>query len=232
MNIFGDGFIAKNLKQIKIPKKYIIYAAGVADSNSKNTKEYQREILTFLKFKKKIKSKTFIFISSLSVENKNLKKDLYIRNKLKIENIIEKEIKNYLIIRLPQIVGLNTNKKTLTNFIFNKITNDKTFLLWRNSKRNIIDIKDICSIIEKYLNNRPILNTKLNIYNPRFISVKELLKIFSKILNKKIKFKIIKKNNKNIKFHTLNKNFSLPKKYYTNIIKKNYFLKILEKYYK
>lgn len=232
MNVFGDGFIAKNLKQIKIPKKYIIYAAGVSNSNLKNKKEYQREILTFLKFKKKIKNKIFIFISSLTVENKNLKDDLYIKNKLKIENIIEKEIKNYLIIRLPQVVGLNSNKKTLTNFIFNKITNEKSFLLWKNSKRNIIDIKDVCDIIEKYLNNKPSINTKINIYNPKFISVEKLLNIFSKILNKKIKFKIIKKNNKNIKLHKLNKKFSLSKNYYANIQKKNYFLKIIKKYYK
>ena len=38
MSIFGNGFIAKNLKKIKFPKKFDIYAAGVSDSNLKGKK--------------------------------------------------------------------------------------------------------------------------------------------------------------------------------------------------
>ena len=54
MKIFGNGFIAKNLKKIRLPEKFFIYAAGVSNSNIKQKKVYNREINQFKKIIKKI----------------------------------------------------------------------------------------------------------------------------------------------------------------------------------
>ena len=85
-------------------------------------RKFIKEKLNNLRKKKNNKpKKIFIYISSLSVENKNLKRDSYVQNKLIIEKIIKDEIKKYIIIELPQIVGKNHNKFTITNFIYNTI---------------------------------------------------------------------------------------------------------------
>ena len=76
MTIFGDGFIAKNLKKINLPKKFFIYAAGISNSNNKQNKDYRREIVRFNKIINEISpKKIFIYISTTSVKNKNLEKD-------------------------------------------------------------------------------------------------------------------------------------------------------------
>ena len=75
MKVYGKGFIAFNLKKIKLPKKIFIYAAGISNSNSKNVKDYKREIAQIKKVVKKINNKIFVYISSLSVENKKLKNE-------------------------------------------------------------------------------------------------------------------------------------------------------------
>ena len=75
MKVYGKGFIAFNLKKVKLPKKIFIYAAGISNSNSKNVKDYKREIAQIKKVVKKINNKIFVYISSLSVENKKLKND-------------------------------------------------------------------------------------------------------------------------------------------------------------
>ena len=99
MTIFGNGFIAKNLKKLNLPNKFFIYAAGVSNSNIKQNKFYLREIKQFYIIKKKINSeKIFVYISSLSVENKSLKHDKYVKNKLIIESIIKKEVKKPLFL--------------------------------------------------------------------------------------------------------------------------------------
>ena len=233
MTIFGNGFIAKNLKKLNLPNKFFIYAAGVSNSNIKQNKFYLREIKQFNIIKKKINSeKIFVYISSLSVENKSLKHDKYVKNKLIIESIIKKEVKNYIIIRLPQVVGKNRNKYTITNFIFNTVKEGKKFYLWENSKRNLIDIDDVSKIIKKYLLDKPKINSVINIFNPNSITVKDLLKIFSKILSKKIIFKVLKKKNKNINLKSLKKNTFLPNKYYDNMKNNSYIKKILIKHYK
>ena len=119
MKVYGNGFLAKHLKKISLPKKIFIYAAGVSNSNLRSKKEYLREIKVFKRiFDRVDRDKIFIYISTLSVENKILNKDPYVKNKIKIERLIVKNSNNYLIIRLPQLVGNNKNKYTLTNSIY------------------------------------------------------------------------------------------------------------------
>ena len=135
MKIFGNGFIASNLKKLKTKKKIYIYAAGVSNSNSKKNHHYLREVSTIKKIVKKIdKNITFVYISSLSVENKKLQNNKYVKNKLKIEKIVKSNFIHYLIIRLPQVVGRSKNKHTLTNSIFHNIKKNEKFLLWKKMK--------------------------------------------------------------------------------------------------
>ena len=118
------------------------------------------------------------------------------KNKLKIENILKNQFENYIIIRLPQIIGKNKNKNTLTNSIYNSFLNNKKFIIWKDSVRNLIDIDDINKILEKYFKkyNYKSSNKKIiNIFNPRSIPVLELLQIFTKLLGKRINYKLLKK---------------------------------------
>ena len=231
MKVYGKGFIAFNLKKIKLPKKIFIYAAGVSNSNSKNVKDYKREIAQIKKVVKKINNKIFVYISSLSVENKKLKNDKYIKNKLKIEKIVKKSCKKYLIIRLPQIVGINNNKHTLTNSLYNNILKNKQLSIWKGSVRNLIDIDDIKKILKKYFNNKYKLCSTINIFNPYSVDVIYLVKIFGHLLNKKIKFKLINKINKNINLKSIIRETLLPLNYYKDIKNKDYIKKVLKKYY-
>tara|TARA_B100000989_G_C19531760_1_gene470409 strand:- start:2621 stop:3322 length:702 start_codon:yes stop_codon:yes gene_type:complete len=233
MKIFGNGFIASHLKKLNTKKNIYIYAAGVSNSNNKKNHHYLREISTIKKIIKKIDQNiTFVYISSLSVENKNIQNNKYIKNKLKIEKIVKNNFINYLIIRLPQVVGRSKNKHTLTNSIVHNIKKNKRFLLWKNAKRNILDIKDIIKILNKYF--RKDLNVKktLNIYNPRSSSVIFILRTLGFILKKEVKFKVVDRENKNIILSNIKNNTKLPKKLYTNIDNKNYVTSVLKRYYK
>ena len=231
MKVYGKGFIAFNLKKIKLPKKIFIYAAGISNSNSKNIKDYKREIAQIKKVVKKINNKIFVYISSLSVENKKLKNDKYIKNKLKIEKIDKKSCKKYLIIRLPQIVGINNNKHTLTNSLYNNILKNKQLSIWKGSVRNLIDIDDIKKILKKYFNSKYKPCSTINIFNPYSVDVVYLVKIFGHLLNKKIKFKLINKINKNINLKSIKRETLLPLNYYKDIKNKDYIKKVLKKYY-
>ena len=231
MKVYGKGFIAFNLKKIKLPKKIFIYAAGISNSNSKNVKDYKREITQIKKVVKKKTNKMFVYISSLSVENKKLKNDKYIKNKLKIEKIVKKSCKKYLIIRLPQIVGINNNKHTLTNSLYNNILKNKQLSIWKGSVRNLIDIDDIKKILKKYFNSKYKPCSTINIFNPYSVDVIYLVKIFGHLLNKKIKFKLINKINKNINLKSIKRETILPLNYYKNIKNKDYIKRVLKKYY-
>ena len=104
-------------------------------------------------------------------------------------------------------------------------------MIWKGSKRNIIDIYDVTKIIESFLKTNPRKNTQINILNPKTIRIENIIKIFENILNIKAKIKILSRKNKNINLKQINKKTFLAKKYYKNLDNKNYYKNIIKKYY-
>ena len=142
--IIGSGFIAikfkKYLKFIK-NNKIVIYAAGISNSLEINKSNLDREI-SKLKIFIKSNKKKLIYISTYSVNDYSRKNKLYVKNKIKIERIITQKSKEYIIIRLPEIIGKNKNPHTLTNFFYNSIKKNKPLKIFNNSQRNLLDIDD------------------------------------------------------------------------------------------
>tara|TARA_X000000950_G_scaffold226592_1_gene273468 strand:+ start:2296 stop:2991 length:696 start_codon:yes stop_codon:yes gene_type:complete len=222
-NIIGSGFIATRFKKnVKNYKRYnvAIYASGISNSLEKNKNNLKKEINKIWKFLKS-NTKQIIYISTYSVLDKSRKNKPYVKNKIKIENIIKRSAKSYLIIRLPEIIGKNKNPNTLTNFFFKKIYNNKFFFLFENTKRNILDVDDAINkstkLIKKYYKKQK----TVNLLNKTFYKPEEIVKTFEKILQKKALYKK-KKLSKN--------SFNLRNSYFINS-NKNYLIKVLRKYY-
>ena len=222
-SIIGSGFIATRFKKkVKNYKRYnvAIYASGISNSLEKNKNNLKKEINKIREFLKS-NTKQIIYISTYSVLDKSRKNRPYVKNKIKIENIIKKSAKSYLIIRLPEIIGKNRNPNTLTNFFFKKIYNNDFFFLFENTKRNILDVDDAVNkstkLIKKYYKKQK----TVNLLNKTFYEPEEIVKTFEKILQKKALYKK-KKLSKN--------SFNLRNSYFINS-NKNYLVKVLKKYY-
>ena len=221
--IIGSGFIAARFKKYHKflkKKKTIIYAAGISNSLEVNKKNLEREVLKIKNFIHNNKKK-LIYISTYSVNDESRQRKLYVKNKIKIEKIIKQESKEYMIIRLPEIIGKNKNPNTLTNFFYNKIVKDESFNVFKNSRRNLLDvddaIKNCIKIIRSYRKNKKVVN----LLNKKFNTPLQIVNNFEKILKKKGIYKL--QNNKI-------KKWSLKNNYYI-YSKKNYLIKSLKKYY-
>ena len=135
-----------------------------------------------------------------------------------------------MIFRLPEVIGKNKNKYTLTNFIYNRIISKKNIYTSNSVFRNILDIDDIKKVviyfIKKKINKKTIIIANLKMYSGLYI-----VKTFEKMLNKKAKIIINKKLN-NKKF---NLNVSGLKNIYKAInikINNSYLQNKIKKYYK
>ena len=221
--IFGNGFIANEFKRYSksIKKKNLtIYAAGISRSSEKNNKNLKKEINIFKNFCK-LNFNKIVYISSYSINDSSRINNKYVRNKIIIENIIRKNFEDFLIIRLPEIVGKNKNPYTLTNFFYNKIIKNKSFYLFNNVRRNLVDVKDAIKNCIKIINKKKYNRTTINLLNKKFYSPQEIVSTFEKILKIKANYKIksIKKqkwkNKKNI-------NLKFNEKYLEKILKKYY----------
>ena len=231
-NIIGDGFIGKSLYKIKkdlIKTNYIIYAAGISHSKTKSKRNLNKELSSFKIFLKNNLSKKVIYISTADVTNSISNKSLYVKNKIKIEKLIKKRLKNYIILRLPQIIGKSKNKNTLVNYFYFNIKNNKPLVLIKNFKRNVLDIADILKLIKIIVYSKKTKNKVIVLSNKYSVQPMDIVKIFEKKLNKIVNFKF-KKIKKQIWPLYYQKNAHYFRKAKITF-DRNYLLKTINKYY-
>lgn len=223
--IIGNGLIASAFKESNVDfSDYMIFASGVSNSMEFDENEYNREkklIIETLNSNKKLK---FIYFSSILVgyiDNK------YYNNKIKNEELIKNNSNNYIIFRVPQIVGELGNSRNIINHFKNCINNKEEITIYENTQRSLIDVEDLVDIVNycKDKTEREILNFS---YIEK-IEVLDLCHLIANILNQKPIIKCIKNklsNNWDIE------NSKLIEKALMNIKLLNYNLNVLQKYLK
>jgi nucleoside-diphosphate-sugar epimerase len=176
--IIGSGLIANAFKMYENSKDVLIFASGVSNSAEQSDKAFEREICllkTYIDTNTKL-----IYFGTTSIYDEDLKHSKYIKHKLYIENLITTSFKNYIIFRLPTVIGNTSNNNTFFNGIKNKLTIDGSVTIKQNAIRYIIDVDDLTytlnSIIPK--ENKISINVCFNNKS----SVKDLVKIMADIL--------------------------------------------------
>ena len=185
--IIGNGLLAKGFINSNINHDdFIIFCSGVSNSKEMNYDNFNREKELVIKTITENKNLKFIYFSSIltGVSNNN-----YYNHKIDVENLIKKESNNYIIFRVPQIIGNIGNKNNLFNFLKESILNDEEINIFENVKRALLDIDDLIDIVN-YCKDK--VNSEIiNISYIEKISVLELVGIISNYLNKIPKIKTI-----------------------------------------
>ena len=160
--IIGNGLIGSTLRRLfKEHEDLLIFTSGVSNSKEKREEEYEREINLLKQSIKDHKNKKLIYFSSCSIT-----KDVdcrYSRHKKYIEEYIQNNTVNYLILRLPNIIGKSVNKNQLVNYFYNCLVNQEKIRINTDCIRHLIDVEDLPKIIKVLKNiNRTIINVAFN----------------------------------------------------------------------
>lgn len=225
--VIGHGFLGKAFSKKKLKEKVIFFTSGVSNSNCISEKQFNRERKKILNLKIK-KDELLIYFSTCGIYDPSRNKKKYFKHKVDMEYLIKKNFTKFLIIRLPELIGKNNNKKTLVNNIYYNLLSNKKIFLFNGSKRNLIHIEDVVNLTTKLIRKK-ISNIIINLANTRFILPIDLLKIFEKILNKKAKFKVINVNKKSWYINLTKIKNLIPK--YNSIFNKNYIETSIKKNY-
>lgn len=223
--VIGDGLIGKNMNTFVNNDKVLIFASGVSNSKENKKEEFKREfnlLSNFLDTKQKL-----IYFSTCTVLYDCVKKTDYVKHKLNIEKYIQSNFENFIIFRLPNVVGVSNNNNTSFNFFKKNLLEKNEIVIEERTTRYFIDIDDVVNTISPI-----ILNEKENkkIFNVCFdtkISINDFITLMSNFL--KIEPKI-NKLNKGCSYDVDNKSFlSLVSDKY-KYIDKDYNYKIIKKY--
>jgi len=213
-----------NLKQIKFDfdKKlnlneeidYLIHLAASTPTNSKVNKKMlltnKSGIIKILN--NNFNFKSLILISTLSIYGKITKKILnenykpykinyYGKSKIQMENYLKKYAKkrsiNYLILRLPAVIGNFRCKTTFMNRVFEKIYNNQD-LFYENPNsftNNIIHTETLSKIIDSFFRNNNPKNKIFNLCSGKKERLRDIIQLIYKKFNSKSKIKSTTQNN-------------------------------------
>ena len=178
--IVGNGLIANECSVIDRPD-VLFFASGVSNSMNNDENNYIREILlvkSHLETEKK-----FIYFSSI---DEYIINERYLKHKKQIEELIKNKTNNYIIIKIPQLLGKRGNSNNFINYIYNHIKNDIEFDLFL-TKRSLLDVSDLIEILKELLKINYV--GLLNINYIELMSVSDFIVIIENILGKSSKIK-------------------------------------------
>jgi UDP-2-acetamido-2,6-beta-L-arabino-hexul-4-ose reductase len=188
--IIGNGLIAKSVHHFENEDTVLIFAAGVSNSSEILLEAFEKEHNLLLSAINENPEKRFIYFSTCSIYDESLKNSPYLKHKLSLENEIKNRHTDFLIVRLPNMVGHGGNPKTMVNYFVNCIKNQQSFTLQNSAYRNLLDCEELYPVLKKTL-ELPLKNEVINIANPINYKVSEIVKTIEEFLGKKGVFSLI-----------------------------------------
>lgn len=156
--VVGQGLLAKAFDRYTDSNEVLIFASGVSNSKEKDLTMFEREhtmLTTYSKTDLKL-----VYFSTVSVLDESLKESLYTQHKLSIEKYITENFKNFIVFRLPNVVGHTSNNHTFFNSIKEKILLKQKIEVLTNATRYLIDVDDLTELLPQVIEkeNRKIVN--------------------------------------------------------------------------
>ena len=227
--IIGNGLVAKSIAPLDfLLNETCIFASGVSNSTCNSADEFERERCLLQTTIDGLAGRKIVYFSTCSIYDNFLnKKSQYVIHKLKMEELV-RLCNNFLIIRLPLLIGFTRNPHTLANFLFYKITHGETFEVYNSAFRNILDVNHAALISVNAINNLNLKNDTINIANPKSIHILELIRIMESVLCKSAYYKLIDGGSRIDIFENYTDCVS---DLFDIIFDCNYEMRIIEKYY-
>lgn len=183
--IIGSGLLARAFSQFRDRGDVCIYASGVSNSSCVDEYEFNREREMIQDTLSSLPDDTvFIYFSTCSIYDPTMQKKAYVKHKLEMEKIVSSII-NYVIFRLPQVAGKTPNPHTLLNYLYARIVRGERIYVWENARRNIIDVDDVVSLSNVFIDDPRSRGIILNIANPYTYTMMEIVNAFENVLKKK-----------------------------------------------
>ncbi|MDZ4201178.1 MAG: NAD-dependent epimerase/dehydratase family protein [Gallionella sp.] len=192
--IIGSGLLAQAFAPAFSQRDDVcIYAAGVSNSGCNDTREFERERKRLHEALRQMsQADVFVYFGTCSVIDPDAQDTPYVRHKLAMEQLVAAH-SHYLILRLPQVAGKTPNPHTLLNYLYARISRSEAFSLWRNARRNIIDVADVAAIAGFLIADPAARNNTFNIANPVCYTMSDIVAVMENVVGKRAIYEIVER---------------------------------------
>lgn len=185
----GNGLVARAFQPLlEQHNNLLLFASGVSNSSETDESEYRREELLLETCIRQFHDKKLIYFSTISVMDPFMQNNPYMKFKLKIEAKINASVRDFLLIRAPNLVGHGGNPNTLLNYFMNP--DNPKLVLWKNTERNFLSVHDFARLALQYVKA---CSQKDNIYivHPCSYTPVEILETIEQFTGKKLNFEVL-----------------------------------------
>lgn len=173
--IYGKNMISKRFMPYALDENYSVFVGDIHDSTIVNPSEFASEAEEIERLINEFPNRFFVYFSSCSILDPSLQDSPYVKHKIAMEAKVSNLAPNFLVCRLPQVVGLNGEKSNLVDYLVEAIFTESEFDLWTHAERNLIDIDDVYEIVDEILRSNTLKNSIINVANPRSTTVEEIV---------------------------------------------------------
>lgn len=188
--LIGNGMMAKAFRNYESHDDIIVFASGVSNSKEDDENYFNREETLLKGVIKNNPEKLLIYFGTCSIYDDSVNKTCYVIHKTKMENFIKNNCTQFYIFRLPQVVGATKNK-TLVNYLFTSILNNKKIDINKYSTRNLISVDDVYMVASYLVKNKLYLNEITNIATPNNVLILDIVKVVEKITGLTLRYNLI-----------------------------------------
>jgi glycosyltransferase involved in cell wall biosynthesis len=194
--VIGNGVIANRFINYSAQTGYLIFAGTGDNSVPGDERETEEEEAAIRHALSQSNEATIVYFSTCSILDERTNNTAYVQHKMRMEQLIQDSAKKYLILRLPQILGLSNTKSSLVDFLVDSIHDNKPFDVWQHAEENIIDIDDVHAIVAEILKTKIYLNKVINVANKNKVSILEIIHNIEIFLGKKADYQVVDEGSK------------------------------------
>lgn len=191
--IVGRGMLARSFDAYAADPDILFFASGVSNSQETRAEEFRRERELLLSTMENFHGSRCVYFGSCGVTGETATLSPYLLHKLHMERIVISR-PGGIVFRLPQIVSKTPNPHTLANYLRDRILGRESFQVWSEAERNIIDIDDAFSIVQRLLETEGDRGGGgYSIASEKSLPMIEIVRIFEQILGVRAKFELVSK---------------------------------------
>lgn len=191
--VVGNGMLAAGFRSFETNDRYLVFAAGVSNSQNLNENEFKREEELLERSILNNPGKIPVYFSTYSILDPSQRDSVYVQHKHAMEDIVTSLSPGSFILRVTNVAGNSPNATTILNYFFNHIQKQVPFELWTNACRNIIDLDDLVFITTELLKTETPPAHPINIGAPVTYKVSEIIQAIENFLNLKASYKCVEK---------------------------------------
>lgn len=191
--VIGQGIVASRFIDYELQSKYLIFAGSINASIIQNENRIEEEEATLKAALSAHPDSIFVYFSSCSCIEQDLRNTPYVQHKLRSEKLVQESGRVFFIFRLPKLVGICDEKISLVNYLVDAIFNQRHFELWQNQEINLIDIDCVHQIVSEILKIGKLENRIINVANAFQIPIMKLVHQIEDFLSLSAKYLLVNK---------------------------------------